>query len=158
MSHMTISEVARQAGLRSSTIRYYEQIGVLQPAQRASGQRRYDTTVLYRLAIIQRAQQTRFTLDEVRKLFFGFREKTPISERWRQLSGQKLKELEQMVQQIKTMQELLLRIQKCRCDAIESCGKAMFDRQCSEECAQTRPKPRYRQPSSGVPSRFHPHS
>jgi len=96
MSHMTISEVARQAGLRSSTIRYYEQIGVLQPAQRASGQRRYDNTVLYRLAIIQRAQQTGFTLDEVRKLFFGFREKTPISERWRKLSGQKLKELEQI--------------------------------------------------------------
>jgi MerR family transcriptional regulator, redox-sensitive transcriptional activator SoxR len=155
---MTISEVARQAGLRSSTIRYYEQIGVLQPAQRASGQRRYDNTVLYRLAIIQRAQQTGFTLDEVRKLFFGFREKTPISERWRKLSGQKLKELEQMVEEIKTMQELLLRIQKCRCDAIESCGKAMFDRQCGEECAQTRPKPRYRRASAGIPSRFHPHT
>ena len=129
MSHMTISEVARQVNLRSSAIRYYEQIGVLQPAQRASGQRRYDKTVLYRLAIIQRAQQTGFTLDEVRTLFYGFREKTPVSERWRKLSQQKLQELERMIEEIKTMQGLLLRIQNCRCDAIESCGKAMFDRQ-----------------------------
>lgn len=144
MSHMTISEVARQVGLRSSTIRYYEQIGVLQPAQRASGQRRYDKTVLYRLAIIQRAQQTGFTLEEVRKLFFGFREETPISERWHKLSQKKLKELEQMVEEIKAMQGLLLRIQKCRCDAIESCGKAMFDRQSGEACAQTSPKLRER--------------
>jgi MerR family transcriptional regulator, redox-sensitive transcriptional activator SoxR len=140
MSHMTISAVARQVGLRSSTIRYYEQIGVLQPAQRASGQRRYDKTVLYRLAIIQRAQQTGFTLEEVRRLFYGFREKTPISERWRKLSEQKLKELEHMVEEIKTMQELLLRIQKCRCDAVESCGKAIFNRQSDEVCAQISPK------------------
>jgi|SRR5438270_5136544 len=157
MSHMTISEVARRAGLRSSAIRYYEQIGVLQPAQRASGQRRYDNTVLYRLAIIQRAQQTGFTLDEVRKLFFGFREKTPISERWRKLSGQKLKELEHMVEEIKTMQELLLRIQKCRCDAIESCGKAMFDRRSGNEGAQTRPRSRHRRTSSPI-RRLRPHS
>ncbi|MFL6438200.1 MAG: MerR family transcriptional regulator [Terriglobales bacterium] len=148
---MTISEVGRQAGIRSSTIRYYEQIGVLQPAQRVSGQRRYDNTVLYRLAIIQRAQQTGFTLDEVRRLFYGFREKTPISERWRKLSEQKLKELEQMVEQIETMQELLLRIQKCRCDAIESCGKAMFDRQSGEVCAEASPKPRKRRSSISIP-------
>jgi MerR family transcriptional regulator, redox-sensitive transcriptional activator SoxR len=150
MSHMTISEVARQVRVRPSTIRYYEQIGVLQPAQRLSGQRRYDKTVLYRLVIIQRAQQTGFTLDEIRKLFFGFREKTPISERWKNLSEKKLKELEQMVEEIKTMQELLLRIKRCRCDAIESCGKAMFDRDCGELCEQTSPKYRQRRASLSI--------
>ena len=51
---MTISEAARQAGLQASAIRYYEQIGLLPAAARVSGQRRYDTSILYRLAIIQR--------------------------------------------------------------------------------------------------------
>jgi hypothetical protein len=32
MPQWTISEVARQAGLRASAIRYYEQIGILLPA------------------------------------------------------------------------------------------------------------------------------
>jgi MerR family transcriptional regulator, redox-sensitive transcriptional activator SoxR len=52
MAQLAISEVAQQVGLQASAIRYYEQIGLLPPAQRMSGQRRYDTTVLYRLAII----------------------------------------------------------------------------------------------------------
>ena len=57
MSELTISEVARQVGLQASAIRYYERIGLLPRAPRMSGQRRYDTTALYRLAIIQRARQ-----------------------------------------------------------------------------------------------------
>ena len=38
---LTISEVARQAGIRASAIRYYESVGLLPPPQRVSGQRRY---------------------------------------------------------------------------------------------------------------------
>ena len=80
---MTISEAARQTGLQASAIRYYEQIGLLPAAARMSGQRRYDTSILYRLAIIQRAQQLGFTLDEIRQLFFGFGSVTAASQRWR---------------------------------------------------------------------------
>ena len=76
MSPLTISQVARQIRLRPSAIRYYEQIGLLPPAQRISGQRRYDQRVLYRLAIIQRARRLGFTLAEIRYLFFGFRDAT----------------------------------------------------------------------------------
>lgn len=75
----SISEVATQVGLRPSAIRYYERIGILPPAQRVSGQRRYDNTVLHRLAVIQRARQTGFTLGEVKELFFGFRAGAPPS-------------------------------------------------------------------------------
>jgi MerR family redox-sensitive transcriptional activator SoxR len=129
---MSISEVAQQVGLRTSTIRYYEQIGVLQPATRASGQRRYDRTVLYRLALIQRARQTGFTLEEIRKLFFGFAQGTPISARWQKLSTRKIEELDGLMEQIRAMKNLLVQIQKCRCDAIEQCGKAMFERSCRD--------------------------
>jgi MerR family redox-sensitive transcriptional activator SoxR len=129
---MTISDVARQIGIRASAIRYYEQIGILQPAERVSGQRRYDRSTLYRLAIVQRARQTGFSLDEVRQLFFGFRDKTPISRRWQKLSRKKLTELDALVREIRGMQQLLRRIQGCRCEAIEQCGKAMLERSCRE--------------------------
>jgi MerR family redox-sensitive transcriptional activator SoxR len=75
----TISEVANQIGLRPSAIRYYEQIGILPPAHRVSGQRRYDVTVLHRLTLIQKARQTGFSLEEIKELFFGFRARTPPS-------------------------------------------------------------------------------
>src|SRR5215469_3441715 len=106
MPQMTISQVARRIRLRPSAIRYYEQIGLLPPAQRLSGQRRYDSRVLYRLAIIQRARQLGFTLAEIKYLFFGFRDVTRASERWRMLSQRKLAELEHMMNDLKTVRGL----------------------------------------------------
>jgi len=127
MSLLTISQVARQLGLQASAIRYYERIGLLPPAQRLSGQRRYDPTVLYRLAIIQRARQLGFTLTEIRQLFFGFRDFTRASERWRTLSQRKLAELDQLMEGIKSVQALLKKLMtKCRCATLDECGKGML--------------------------------
>jgi MerR family redox-sensitive transcriptional activator SoxR len=127
MSGLTISQVAQQVGLRPSAIRYYEQLGILLPAQRIGGQRRYDTTVLYRLAVVQRARQTGFTLDEIRELFFGFRETAPASQRWQKLSRKKLGELEQLMAQIRTMRQLLQKmIDCCHCETLDQCGRGIL--------------------------------
>ena len=129
MTHgqLTISQVARQVGLRPSAIRYYERIGLLPPAQRISGQRSYDPAVLYRLAIIQRARQLGFTLTEIRHLFFGFRYFTRASERWRTLSQRKLAELDQLMDGIKAVRGLLRKLMSnCRCQTLDQCGKAIF--------------------------------
>jgi MerR family transcriptional regulator, redox-sensitive transcriptional activator SoxR len=127
MSQLTISQVARQVGLQPSAIRYYEQIGVLLPAQRIAGQRRYDTTVLHRLAVIQWVRQTGFTLDEIRELFFGFRDAAPASQRWQKLSRRKVAELEELMSQIKTMRQLLQKMTECcHCETLDQCGKGLF--------------------------------
>jgi MerR family transcriptional regulator, redox-sensitive transcriptional activator SoxR len=127
MSELTISEVARQVGLQASAIRYYERIGVLPPAERLSGQRRYDPTVLYRLAIIQRARELGFTLSEIRHLFFGFRDITHASERWRSLSQRKLVELDHLMDGMKAVRGVLKKLMtKCRCDTLDQCGKGIF--------------------------------
>jgi MerR family redox-sensitive transcriptional activator SoxR len=127
MPELTISQVARQVGLQASAIRYYERIGLLPQALRMSGQRRYDTTALYRLAIIQRARQLGFTLTEIRRLFFGFRDITRASERWRALSQAKLAELEDLMEGIKAVRSVLKKLMtKCRCDTLDQCGKGIF--------------------------------
>ena len=127
MGQLTISQVAQQIGIQTSAIRYYEQIGLLPPAQRLSGQRRYDSTVLYRLAIIQRARQLGFTLTEIRQLFFGFRDVTHASERWQTLSRRKLAELDHLMDGIKEVRRLLKQLMtKCRCETLDQCGKGIF--------------------------------
>jgi MerR family transcriptional regulator, redox-sensitive transcriptional activator SoxR len=137
MAQLTISQVAKQAGLRPSAIRYYEQIGILPRAPRTSGQRRYDTTVLYRLALIQRSRQMGFTLDEIHRLFFGFRNNTPISERWKKLSLRKLGELDALAEQIKGMQQLLRSMaENCKCDALEQCGRGIYQNACAKNEAR----------------------
>jgi len=127
MPELTISEVARQVGLQASAVRYYERIGLLPRAPRMSGQRRYDTAALYRLAIIQRARQLGFTLSEIRYLFFGFRDITRPSERWRTLSERKLAELDDLMDGIKAVRGMLRKLMtKCQCNTLDQCGKGIF--------------------------------
>ncbi len=130
MAQWSISKIAREVGLRASAIRYYEQIGILEPARRVSGQRRYDETVLYRLAVVRRAQEAGFTLDEIRQLFFGFLPSTPISERWKKIAERKMLELDARIRQIQSMQGLLKKLQTCcECETVERCGAGILRRQ-----------------------------
>src|SRR5215467_11758754 len=103
MQYLSISQVARQFGMRSSALRYYEQIGLLAPVHRVSGQRRYDSPSLRRLAVIQRARDAGFALEDIRELFSGFRPGVPASQRWRQVSQRKLAEIEHAIMRLSTM-------------------------------------------------------
>jgi MerR family redox-sensitive transcriptional activator SoxR len=125
---LAISEVARAFGLRTSAVRYYEQIGILPPPVRKNGQRRYEKSVLYRLAVVQRARETGFTLAEIRELFFGFPPGTPPPKRWRQLSQRKTAELRERMKRLKLMETLLTRMENCHCHALEECGEKLLGR------------------------------
>jgi MerR family redox-sensitive transcriptional activator SoxR len=130
---MTISQLARLGGVAASAIRYYERIGLLPKAIRQGGQRRFDRAALYRLAIIRRAQSCGFSLEEMRGLFFGFRRSLSASDRWREMSGRKLQELEESRRHIEEMQDLLRRIARhCRCETLEQCGRMMLERDAAE--------------------------
>ena len=133
MLRLSISDVAGRVRLRPSTIRYYEKLGILPAPERVSGRRRYDKTVLYRLAVIQQARRAGFRLDEIQTLFFGFAGGTRAEARWRKLADRKLAELEAHSEQIKNMRALLKRMKaKCHCSTLEVCGKAMFESGCAQ--------------------------
>jgi MerR family transcriptional regulator, redox-sensitive transcriptional activator SoxR len=126
-SSWSISEIARRVGLRTSAIRYYEQIGILERARRVSGQRRYDEAVLYRLAVVRTAQEAGFTLDEIRRLFFGFPQSTPVSQRWKRISERKMVELDARIAQIQSMRKLLKKLETCcDCETVERCGAGIL--------------------------------
>jgi MerR family redox-sensitive transcriptional activator SoxR len=125
--NLAISEVARVFGLRTSAIRYYEQLGILPLPMRKNGQRCYDDSVLFRLAVVQRARESGFTLGEIRELFFGFRPTTRPPKRWHQLSERKIAELQIRMKQLKLMETLLKQIQGCQCDALEECGEKLLE-------------------------------
>jgi MerR family redox-sensitive transcriptional activator SoxR len=119
---LAISDVARVFGLRTSAIRYYEQIGILRPPMRKNGQRRYDNSALSRLAVVQRARETGFTLEEIRELFSGFPPGTRPPKRWHKLSQRKIAELQERMKRLKLMETLLTRAKDCRCNALDECG------------------------------------
>jgi MerR family redox-sensitive transcriptional activator SoxR len=123
---MAISDVARVFGLRTSAIRYYEQIGILPAPTRKNGQRRYDNSALFRLAVVQRARETGFTLEEIRELFFGFTPGTRPPKRWHQLSQRKITELQERMKRLKQMETLLKRVEDCHCAALDECGEKLL--------------------------------
>jgi MerR family transcriptional regulator, redox-sensitive transcriptional activator SoxR len=119
---LTIGEVARQAGLRSSAIRYYEDIGALpRPARVYGGHRRYSTRVFQQLAFIQLAQQAGFSMAEIQTLVSGFDEDAPLGVRWRTLAEQKLAELEVLIARAQGMKRLLEEGMRCQCLKLDEC-------------------------------------
>ena len=66
---MNIGSVARQSGVPAKTIRYYESVGLIQPAERsASGYRVYDPHDVETLRVVQRAMAERRVADIDRKM------------------------------------------------------------------------------------------
>ena len=65
----TIGDVARATGTKVQTVRYYEELGLLPPAPRSSGnQRLYDDAAQKRLSFIRHARDLGFSLEAVRDL------------------------------------------------------------------------------------------
>lgn len=66
---MRIGELARETGTKVTTIRFYEQIGLLETVARTgSGRRIYAHADLERLHFIRNARRLGFSVDEIRSL------------------------------------------------------------------------------------------
>jgi MerR family redox-sensitive transcriptional activator SoxR len=127
MTGFSISDVARRVGLRPSAIRYYEQIGILPPAKRVHGQRRYDRTILAHLVLIHHARQNGFTLADIRELLFGFNPLMRAGTRWQKLSERKLAQLEASIDQIRAVQDRLSQLRdSCHCKTLAECGEGLL--------------------------------
>jgi len=122
MEELSIGEVARRAGLRTSALRYYESMGLLPAPRRASsGHRRYDANILELLAVLRMAQQAGFTIAEMHLLVAGFSSETPASERWKLLGRKKLQEVETVITHAQQTQQILERLVQCECLRLEEC-------------------------------------
>jgi DNA-binding transcriptional MerR regulator len=66
---MDISEVASRSGLPTSTLRYYEEKGLIASIGRRGLHRLFDPSVLERLALISLGRVAGFSLDEIARMF-----------------------------------------------------------------------------------------
>lgn len=119
---LTIGEVARRAGVATSSIRYYERIGLLPKPEREGGQRRYDTEVLGKLGFIGVAQSAGFKLREIKELIEGVDGANGLGEPMRSLSSQKLDEVEALLERTKAMKGWLEVARECGCATPAECA------------------------------------
>ncbi|MDB5797291.1 MAG: h16 [Paucimonas sp.] len=71
---MDIAEVAKQSGLPASTLRYYEEKGLIASVGRHGLRRRFDPAVVEQLALISLGQAAGFSLDEIAGMFTAERQ------------------------------------------------------------------------------------
>lgn len=126
-----ISDVSKETGLSADTLRYYEKAGLLKNINRApSGVRLYSNADLSRLRFIQRAKTMNFTLDEISKLLQMRENPARAKKNVRQLTQNKLDEVEQHLKILGTLRnELTLLVNLCTgsddgCPIIDGIGQA----------------------------------
>jgi MerR family transcriptional regulator, redox-sensitive transcriptional activator SoxR len=106
MPDLSIGEVARRAGLRTSALRYYEKIGLLPRPPRVGGQRRYDPHILDRLAIVRLGQYVGLRITEIKWLLNDVPGRPP-PERWRELARDRLIQVNALIAEAKSIRRLL---------------------------------------------------
>lgn len=122
MEEFSIGEVARLARVNTSTVRYYERIGLLPKSKRVNKHRRFDPSVLQKLELIHFAQEAGFTLAEIKILFSGFEPNTPPAIRWQKLAREKLTEVDALILRAQSMKQMLENGLNCGCLRLEDCA------------------------------------
>jgi MerR family redox-sensitive transcriptional activator SoxR len=121
MPELSIGQVAQRAGVATSTLRYYEDIGLLAPSRRISGRRHYDENVFQRLALIQTGQRAGFTLAEVGVLLNNVLNSEARGDDWQALAHRKLDEMNAMQRNIERMKGLLQDMIACDESGLADC-------------------------------------
>jgi DNA-binding transcriptional MerR regulator len=121
MTTMTIGEVVLTTGKPASTIRYYEEIGLIPPPERVSGWRRYEPDVVRVLAVVATAQQVGLTLDEIRVLLDASHTNDAATERLREIAQRKLPEVAASIARAELARGWLEAAAECRCPSLEDC-------------------------------------
>lgn len=108
---LTIGEVAKQAHVSTSTIRFYERRGLLEPDAHESGRRRYRTETLRRLVFIGMLQDAGLALDDID----GILNAATVAE-WKGIAGHRLQFLDEQIGKLQHARGLLALALMCRFD------------------------------------------
>jgi MerR family transcriptional regulator, redox-sensitive transcriptional activator SoxR len=119
---LTIGQLAQEAGIAVSAIRYYERQGLLPEPERVSGQRRYTADAVRRLGIIEAAKQAGFSLAEVKTLLDATDQGAPAHEPLKALAQRKLPEVDALIERAQAMRELLTMASACGCETFDACA------------------------------------
>ena len=120
---MNIGSVAEKSGVPPKTIRYYESIGLIRPAdRRPNGYRNYSLTDMRTLNFVKRARSLGFSVEEVRDLIDLWRNRKRTSVAVKALATRHLEALERKIQELESMRKAVADlVRRCHGDARPDC-------------------------------------
>lgn len=120
---LTVSEVAGRSGFAPSALRFYEREGLVTATRTGGNQRRYERTVLRRLAFIRAARNVGLRLDEVAGALATLPDgRTPTRADWARLSRTWRERLDEQIASLSRLRDGLDSCIGCGCLSLKNCA------------------------------------
>jgi DNA-binding transcriptional MerR regulator len=113
---LDIADVARQSGIPASTLRFYDEKGLIKSVGRRGLRRLFDANVLERLALITLGRASGFSLDEIATMFASGRPRID-----RQRLAAKADEVDETIRQLTAMRDGLRHAAACKAPTHMEC-------------------------------------
>jgi DNA-binding transcriptional MerR regulator len=119
---LTIGQLSRRTGVKVTTIRWYEQAGLIEEPGRTEGnQRRYGDADLERLAFIRHARNLGLGIEAIRELIeLGAHPERPCADADR-IAKSHLKSVRERITRLRKLEKELARIAACQGDTVGEC-------------------------------------
>jgi len=125
MSELTIGELAKRSGVRTSALRFYEEQGLLRSERNGSGHRRYPRAALRQVAFIVFAQHIGMSLEEVGRLLDKLpSRRAPVAADWAKLSKMWVARVDERIAELQRLRANLTECIGCGCLSLENCQLA----------------------------------
>ena len=122
---LTVTEVSRRSGFAASALRFYEDRGLIDATRSEGGRRRYERSVLRRLAFIRAASNIGLSLAEIRteldRLPHG---RTPTKADWQQISRHWRTRLDEQIAALERLRDGFDSCIGCGCLSLRHCALA----------------------------------
>ncbi|RJK97703.1 redox-sensitive transcriptional activator SoxR [Vallicoccus soli] len=120
---LTMGEVAHRSGYAPSALRYYERLGLVSATRTAGGQRRYERSVLRRLAFVRAARTVGLSLEEVAAALDALPDaRTPTRADWSRLSRAWRSRLDEQIAALEALRDGLDSCIGCGCLSLRRCA------------------------------------
>lgn len=104
---MIIKDAALKTGLPVKTIRYYEEIGLVQPGRAENGYRDYSEDDVHKLAFIARGRSLGFSIEDCRQLMSLYQDRNRSSADVKALAKSHIDDIERKMIELKAMRTTL---------------------------------------------------
>jgi DNA-binding transcriptional MerR regulator len=117
MKFLDIGEVAARTGIKPSTLRYYEEAGLIASVSRHGLRRQFPPEVLLQLKLIAMGKSAGFSLDEIAGMFGS----NGLPDLPRDLLRRKAEHIDQQIAELTALRETLRHIADCSASSHMEC-------------------------------------
>ena len=119
----SIGQLSKRTGVKIPTIRYYEQMGLIDVPERSEGnQRRYTADGLSRLSFIRHSRDLGFSIEDIKGLLELSEHPEKPCHDAHGIAVQHLKSVQNRIAKLRRLERELKRVSKCDADSVAECA------------------------------------